>query len=146
MDERQGRFDPNREEIASKVIDGELIIIRLSDGTYYSMDDVGTCMWQLIVAGHAVADVARTIADWYALPIERSTSDVSALVHELVGERLIVAAPHATAEASVVDPPAAPRNYEAPKLQIYRDMGNLLALDPPTPGIDDLLFKNPKAD
>jgi hypothetical protein len=25
-------------------------------------------------------------------------------------------------------------------------MGNLLALDPPTPGIDDLLFKGPKVD
>jgi len=141
-----GRFDANREEIAAKVIDGELIIIRLSDGTYYSMDSVGTCVWQLIDARHDVDAIARALADWYSLPIARVSTDVSALLRELLAERLIVAASDASEAVSVVDPPAEPRVYETPSLQIYRDMGNLLALDPPTPGIDDLLFKNPKAD
>jgi hypothetical protein len=41
-------------------------------------------------------------------------------------------------------PPASTLAYEKPRLNIYRDMGNLLALDPPTPGIDDLLFGDGK--
>jgi len=32
---------PNEEEVASKVMDGEAILINLSNGIYYSMDKVG---------------------------------------------------------------------------------------------------------
>jgi hypothetical protein len=28
--------------------------------------------------------------------------------------------------------------YEPPKLNAYRDMGDLLALDPPMPGLEDI--------
>lgn len=34
--------------------------------------------------------------------------------------------------------------YEAPVLNIYRDMGDLLALDPPTPGLDTFNWKDPR--
>jgi hypothetical protein len=34
--------------------------------------------------------------------------------------------------------------YEAPVLNIYRDMGDLLALDPPTPGLYDIAWKAPE--
>ena len=33
--------------------------------------------------------------------------------------------------------------YEIPKLNIYRDMGDLLALDPPVPGLGDTPWKDP---
>ena len=34
--------------------------------------------------------------------------------------------------------------YEAPTLNIYRDMGDLLALDPPMPGLADMAWKDPE--
>jgi hypothetical protein len=34
--------------------------------------------------------------------------------------------------------------YELPKLNIYRDMGDLLALDPPVPGLGDTPWKEPE--
>ena len=146
MSDLQGAFAPNREDIAAKVIDGELIIIRLSDGTYYSMDNVGTCVWELIEAGHPIPALLQTVAAWYATPVERVEGDVSALLRELLAERLIVAVPGG--DVAKLETPEAPRGspaYAAPRMNIYRDMGNLLALDPPTPGIDDLLFRGPKA-
>jgi hypothetical protein len=147
MTEPQEAFAPNREDVAAKVIDGELIIIRLSDGTYYSMDNVGSSAWQLIETGHPLPEVIRTLSTWYATPVERVESDVSSLVRELLAERLIVAATAVDlARSAVAPPPGGTAPYEAPRLNVYRDMGNLLALDPPTPGIDDLLFKGPKVD
>ena len=35
------RMQPNKEEVAAKVMDGEAILINLSNGIYYSMDKVG---------------------------------------------------------------------------------------------------------
>lgn len=147
MGELDGCFTAKREDVAAKVIDGELIIIRLSDGTYYSMDHVGTCVWELIEARNDLRRVTRTIATWYRTPIAQVESDVDALVRELLDEGLIVAAGRGDiVEPSSVDapPPVSTLAYEKPRLNIYRDMGNLLALDPPTPGIDDLLFGDGK--
>ena len=145
MAEHRGPFTVNREEVVSKVIDGELIIIRLSDGTYYSMENVGTRVWELVERHHDLPAVVETIAAWYGTPAARVESDVAALVRDLVQERLIAvsaegAAPGARREAA----PTGLLAYEPPRLNVYRDMGNLLALDPPTPGIDDIPLKEGK--
>ena len=34
--------------------------------------------------------------------------------------------------------------YESPLLNIYRDMGDLLALDPPMPGLAEMNWKEPE--
>jgi coenzyme PQQ synthesis protein D (PqqD) len=139
-------YAANLEDVAAEVIDGELIIIRLSDGTYYSMDNVGAHVWELLASGHSLPLLVRTIAEWYATPAERVEGDVSTLVRELLSERLIVPAADGAGSVSAdATQPAGPLSYETPRLNIYRDMGNLLALDPPTPGIDELLFRDGKA-
>jgi hypothetical protein len=138
--EVRGSFTANRDHVAARIIDGELIIIRLSDGTYYSMDNAGARVWELIEARHPIGDVVRTISTWYGAAADRVESDVASLVRELLDEGLIMAV---SAESNGV--PVAPVDlepYETPTLHIYRDMGNLLALDPPTPGIDDLMLGN----
>ena len=143
MTELQGRFAANHADVAAKVIDGELIIIRLSDGTYYSMDSVGAHAWELIAGGHDVSSLVRTIADSYDAPADRVERDMTALVQQLLSERLIVAAENGGAVAPPAsDPPGSPSAYATPELNVYRDMGNLLALDPPTPGIDELLLRD----
>lgn len=146
MTELQGCFTPNREDVAAKVIDGELMVIRLSDGTYYSMDGVGARVWELIDGGHDLPAVIRSIATSYAAGVEQVASDVRALVQELLAEGLILPAGDSGRDQVTEAPPVEPSPYESPQLHIYRDMGNLLALDPPTPGIDDLLFKEGKSE
>src|SRR5574338_684104 len=147
MPELHDAYLPNREDVAAKVIDGELIIIRLSDGTYYSMDNVGACVWELIEAGRPLREVVEDVSARYAAPLERVEADVETLVRELFAEGLIVGAPDGASPAPrAAAPRTASLGYEAPRMNVYRDMGNLLALDPPTPGIDDLLFRGPKAD
>jgi len=141
MTELQGSYAANQEDVAAKVIDGELIIIRLSDGTYYSMDNVGARVWELLDAQQELPAIVRTIAAWYGVPVEQVAGDVGRLVQEMLAEGLIAPVPPSLAR----DPAPAPAGlvpYDAPRLNIYRDMGNLLALDPPTPGIDDLLFRD----
>lgn len=146
MTELAESYTANLEDVAAKVIDGELIIIRLSDGTYYAMDGVGPHVWELLTSGHDLQELVQILAEWYATPAERIEHDVSTLVQELLSERLIVPATGAhlgpPADATT---PTELLTYETPRLNIYRDMGNLLALDPPTPGIDELLVGDEQA-
>lgn len=144
MLELSGAFTPNHEEVAAKVIDGELIIIRLSDGTYYSMDNVGARVWELIEGACGLPAIVETIAASFGAAAERVERDVEVLVRNLLAERLIVAAAGGPAAVPAEVTAANGVSYETPRLNVYRDMGNLLALDPPTPGIDELLFKDEK--
>jgi Coenzyme PQQ synthesis protein D (PqqD) len=137
-------FRPREEEVASKVIDGEAIIINLANGVYYSMDKVGALVWDLLQAGHTLEEVVVGVTGRYDVAREQAESNVQDLVQELVQENLVVSTENGAA-APAQDMEHQDRlPYEIPKLNIYRDMGDLLALDPPVPGLGDTPWKEPE--
>jgi hypothetical protein len=136
-------FQPREEEVAAKVIDDEAIIINLANGIYYSMDKVGGLIWEMIEGKHSLEEmVAATIAR-YDVSREQAQADVEQLVHELLQENLVIASEDGAAvlEKRQAEPQEK-LPYEIPKLNIYRDMGDLLALDPPVPGLADTPWKD----
>ena len=138
-------FRPREEEVASKVIDGEAIIINLANGVYYSMDKVGAYVWDLLQAGHTLEAVTSAVTRRYDVAREQAESNVRDLVQELVEENLVVSTENgaaASTERETEQQEKAP--YDIPKLNIYRDMGDLLALDPPVPGLGDTPWKEPE--
>ena len=141
----QARYRPRDEEVASKVIDGEAIIINLANGVYYSMDKVGALIWVLLQAGCTLEEMILAVTDQYDVSREEAESNVRELVQELIQENLVVSTengiPLPTADQLDHKEKAA---YETPKLNIYRDMGDLLALDPPVPGLGDTPWKEPE--
>ena len=138
------RWQPNDREVSSKVIDGEAIIIRFSDGIYYSMDKAGGVIWGMIEEGRLSDEIVGVVAGRFDVSPEQAREDVRRLLQELLNERLIVSVsdgPSPTTESS--SSPAAREQYLPPKLNIYRDMGELLALDPPAPGLMDITWTDP---
>ena len=60
------------------------------------------------------------------------------LIQDLVQENLVVASENSNPALGSFAPEQKDKlPYELPKLNIYRDMGDLLALDPPVPGLGD---------
>jgi hypothetical protein len=138
------RWQLNDLEVSAKVIDGEAIIIRLSDGVYYSMDGAGAVVWSLLEDRHAPADIAAAIAATFETSRDQAEQDVAQLLLQLASERLIV---ESAGDAPPVPRPAGGSDgrvpYTPPALRVYRDMKDLLALDPPTPGLMDIAWKDP---
>ena len=133
------RLTPNTNEVADEVIEGEAILINLASGIYYSMAGVGGVVWSLIAAGHRLEDVATTIAERYEVTPERAQADVQRVAAELVEHRLAVRCDGEAPDRPTATPAAASKlPYEEPSLIVYRDMGDLLALDPPAPGLKDI--------
>ena len=131
------RVRSNREDVAAKVLDGEAIMINLAKGTYYSLDGVGALAWELIEREHTLGHIAEAITQRFRVSPETAGSDVQRLVEEMLEEGIVVrvaekvgqdAAPQAN------EPEARRLAYCPPELSIYRDMADLLALEPPTPG------------
>jgi hypothetical protein len=138
MPRRHQRFLANENEVAAKVIDGEVIIINLSNGMYYSMDKVGADVWLLIAAGHSIDEISSILSKRYDVDQETVASGIDPLADQLLEEQLIVANDAATAPEGEVELESVNGAvYETPAFNKYSDMGDVLALDPPLPQLEE---------
>ena len=124
-------------EVAAKVFEDEVVVVHLGTCTYYSASGSGADAWTWIEEGRPLAAVAAALAERYRIEPERAQEDVGRFAERLLEEGLI--APLAEAPGAL--PPAPPpssngREYAPPELHAYRDMADLLALDPPLPELD----------
>jgi hypothetical protein len=122
--------------VAARVLDGEAIMIHLESGRYYSAEGVAATLWSLLDGGSRVGSIVAAVAGRFDVPPDRAREDVERFVAELLREELLVVgqAADVTGPADVVaDFGDAP--YSAPTLHAYRDMADLLALDPPMPSL-----------
>src|SRR5947208_11434353 len=106
------------------------------------MDKVGALIWEMLAAGHSLAEVTTAVLARYDTTREQAETDAQKLAAELVREHLLVISQDAPAFLNGgTGEPSQKLPYEVPQLHIYRDMGDLLALDPPTPGLQDIVWK-----
>jgi hypothetical protein len=125
----------NEEKVAAEVIDGETIIIDRVSGVYYSMDKIGSIVWIMIQDKYTLEEIVSTISRRSGVALEQVQADIRALVQELLRENLVVVSDIEAAKQAEQAPQDKERlAYEGPKLNIYRDMEDLLAVDPPNPG------------
>ena len=131
------RFLCNKGRITYEIIDGEVVIINLESGAYYSMDKTGAQIWDFIDNGLSKGKIVQELDRLYqgdSLEIERA---VDGLLDELQQEHLIipgdaleVQVPHGADENGNVLSNGNKPIFEQPILQKYTDMQELLLLDP----------------
>ena len=131
------------DELVAKVLDGEALVINVATGVYYSMGGPGALIWERIEAGYRLRDIAAGMAALYDIEPERAEADVLQLAMTLAEEKLVEPSDAETLPAELATDFPAPATYESPKVEIYRDIGHLVALDPPMPGLRDLPWKGP---
>lgn len=132
------RLTPNRATVAAKVIDGEAIILDITRGAYYSLDGAGAVIWTCLDQGHPLGAIARILEGRYEGTPDQFQRQVEALTDHLLREALVVPANGAKPAPAEPAPPGGPREpFTTPELHKYTDMGDLLALDPPMPVLDD---------
>jgi coenzyme PQQ synthesis protein D (PqqD) len=128
-------FRVNAPQVIHESIDGEVIIINLETGNYYSVKGSGARVWDAIQAAPATSagTIVDALAPTYDAPREELEPAIDSFVRELLDEGLLAeAAGSAVAQAASVAPAgdAAGRVSEAPRLEKYTDMQDLVLLDP----------------
>jgi hypothetical protein len=132
------RFRLNAERVAAKVVDGEAIVINLVNGRYYSLDGASGLAWQLVVSGHRIDEAAKQIATAYDVDESVARADLVHLVADVLDEGLVLQAAEGQLSAEPPAPPEVRLAYARLELVSYTDMEELLALDPPMPGLGAL--------
>ena len=140
------QFEPDLERAAGEVIDGEAIIINLVTGAYYSMQGIGGRIWTMIGARRSISSMHDEICRDYEVSPPEAQHDLQEVLKQLFDENLIT--PIAGDPASGASAPdtlelgTAKAPYARPSLQTYRDMEDLLALDPPAPGMTRIAWSD----
>jgi coenzyme PQQ synthesis protein D (PqqD) len=123
------RVDPRK--VAHETIDGEVIMIHLLIGSYYSLDGAGADVWAQLVEGRGRDDTLALLEQRYDAEPELIAGTVDQLVKRLAEEELLEPATDgsrsngAPAEASAERLP-----FKAPELEKYTDMQDFLLVDP----------------
>jgi len=139
------RLELNAADVAAKDIDGEILVMNVANGMYYSLDGVGAVAWRLLSAGHNLRQTADVLASAYGVDPATTLDDVTDLAIQLVDEALVSVSGTSTPIAAPTIPDSDPHgSYTAPRLNSYSDMADLLALDPPMPGLAETTFIPPE--
>lgn len=127
------RFRINTPEIVHETIEGEVVIINLENGNYYSLDGIGASIWDSIGRGASVGKIVRGLDLHYQAKGSQIELAVEQFLAELEQDDLI--APDGTGASEINHAPktqetGAKYDFEAPVLNRYTDMQDLLLLDP----------------
>ncbi|MBL1210261.1 PqqD family protein, partial [Geminocystis sp. GBBB08] len=88
----------NTAKIAQEIIDGEVIIINLDEGYYYSLLNIGTEIWQNIEKGFSQDEIIQEILNRYDGIAEEIKESVEGLIDELIEEEIILSVSHSFSE------------------------------------------------
>jgi hypothetical protein len=132
-----GSYRINTPTVVHETIDGETIILNLDNGNYYSLDGVGADIWGLIESGVTVSHIVESIGDSYQGACMNIEGAINELVSELLKEKLIVPdksngsgkSGGSYTQAKTVSGGQG-SDFQAPLLNKYSDMQDLLLLDP----------------
>jgi hypothetical protein len=127
------RLRVNSPNVIYETIEGEVILIDLKTGTYYSLRDSGAAVWQAIEQGAGEDGIAAALGSRYDADEGEIRDAVRRLLGELEREGLVraddgEAAPAATPSGS--DNGAGQLPFAAPVLEKHTDMQDLILLDP----------------
>jgi hypothetical protein len=122
----------NAPTVVSETIEGEVVIINLDSGAYYSVRASAAEIWECVEIGAAGLQIVDHLASRYGGAREEMILCVSEFLDLLAGEQLIV---HAEEPA---DPPPAlltvsdqeRPGFEPPVLEKFTDMEDFLMVDP----------------
>jgi hypothetical protein len=149
----------NAPQVIHEMIDGEVIIINLASGNYYSAKGSGADVWDVIQEspGRTQSEVVAAVAARYELPLGEIEVHVARFLDELRAEGLVAgdAGPGQPAPAlssGGINGHGRDRTFEPPVLEKFTDLQDLVLLDPvhevdatgwPQPRPDDSAVSEP---
>ena len=111
------RFEVNKPDVVDESVDGEVLIVHLGTGAYYSSRGAGDAAWQLLAAGSTVAETSAAMG--------ASAGSLETFVAHLLAEGLIRERTKPVEHIAGIQPVTG-----EPVLEKYTDMQELLVLDP----------------
>ncbi len=119
----------NSPAVVSEIIDGELVVMNLETGNYFSSADSGALVWSCIDKRLDPEAIVAAVVAAFDVQSAVAAQDLDLFVESLRAEKLVRDG-EAAAGAAAAPAAASRAPYSAPALRVYSDMKDLLLLDP----------------
>jgi len=120
------RFRINRPNVISEVFDDEVVAINFETGSYYGMRGTARDIWNALDSEIAL----DTLAARYQGDAGTIAAEVERFLERLLDEHLVAPRSGAPSAAGGSPPVETRIPWQSPALEIYKDMQDLLLLDP----------------
>ena len=77
------------DDVVSRDLEGEAVILNLESGTYFGLDPVGTRIWSLLQEDGSLRRAFEVVQQEYDVASEKLESDILRLVQELRAKGLV---------------------------------------------------------
>ena len=77
-------------QVIDRIVDGEALVIHLQSGEYFSLNPVGTRIWELLSGEQTLGQIADVLVQEYDVTREQAQADIITLAADLIRERLAV--------------------------------------------------------
>lgn len=114
--------------ILRRQFEDELTVINMDSGAYYSIGGSALAMWDLLELGASPDELTAHLTAQFDVGVNTAEQDVRRIVSILLADSLILVY---QGEGLGSSAPAEPRRpYEAPWVETFDDLQDLLLLDP----------------
>jgi len=131
------RLRINSDNVVHEEVDGEVIVIDLSSGSYYSLTGAGSEVWAMLEDGASAAVISARLEARYEAEPGAISEAVAAFLGKLEEFRLVAlaagddAGANGTASGGATTAPDGDRAaFAPPVLERYTDMQDYFLLDP----------------
>lgn len=76
--------------IMLQVVDDEVLLFNSANGQFFTINEVGAGMWEVMQDYTALTDVLNELKNYFNVPLDQLTNDLLAFGESLVEQNLIV--------------------------------------------------------
>ena len=76
-------------DVQGTTMDGETVLLDLGTGRYYTLNRLGSVIWEHCTGDNSISDIHEVLCDRFDVAPERALDDLIALVNQLVQEGLL---------------------------------------------------------
>lgn len=120
------QYKQNTENVAAEKFDGEFVLINFARGTYFSLRNAAVDVWQQFENGATPEAVGARIAAHFSVAGDAVQAELERCIGTLIEEELIC---ETDAPGPAVEGWSS-QAYEAPVVEVYSDLQDLIILDP----------------
>jgi hypothetical protein len=92
------------DDVVSRNLADETVLLKLDTGTYFGLDAVGTRLWHLVAEHGSTAQVIASLLAEYDVDAPRLQQDVTALIDHLLAKGLLTTDAEQTSAARCTFP------------------------------------------
>ena len=70
-------------------VDGEIVMLNIKNGEYYSFDGIGSDIWRLLESPQSIESIVKTLLEMYDVNDEKCKDDTIQFLNQLFSLNLI---------------------------------------------------------